>query len=128
MSRLPETELDIMLALWEAEQEPVPRIYFNRKLAHKGWSINALNSFLSRLEDKGFVQSIREGKNKYYKAVVDRETYLCREGRYILHKLYQGSTKKFILSVTGQQGLDDMELEELRKYLDELKKRNESAQ
>jgi predicted transcriptional regulator len=127
MQRLPESELDIMLALWEAEQQPVPRIYFDHKLAHKDWSVNALNSFLSRLEDKGFVKSTREGKNKYYVAIVSKETYLCREGKNILHKLYQGSIKNFMLSVAGQQGFDDSEIEELRKYINELKGGNNDA-
>ncbi|GAU78832.1 BlaI/MecI/CopY family transcriptional regulator [Fusibacter sp. 3D3] len=124
MQRLPESELDIMLALWEIEQPPVPRTYFDKKLAHKGWSANALNSFLSRLEEKGFLKSTREGKNKYYVAVVKREAYLRKEGRNILHKLYQGSIKNFMLSVTGQQGLDEVEIEELREYLDALKEGN----
>lgn len=62
MQCLPESELDIMLALWEAEQRPVPRIYFDHKLAYKGWSVNALNSFLSRLEEKGFIKSTKIGK------------------------------------------------------------------
>lgn len=127
MQRLPESELDIMLALWEAEQQPVPRTYFDHKLAHKGWSVNALNSFLSRLEERGFVQGTREGKNKYYIATVNKEAYLSREGQSILHKLYQGSIKNFMLSVTGQQGLDASEIDELRRYLDELKGGNSNA-
>ena len=49
MQRLPESELDIMLALWESDESSVPRAYFDEKLRHKGWSVNALNSFLSRL-------------------------------------------------------------------------------
>ncbi len=121
MQRLPESELDIMLALWEAEQQPVPRIYFEQKLAHKEWSVNALNSFLSRMEEKGFIKSTRIGKSKVYSAVVNKETYLCSEGNNILHKLYQGSIKNFMLSVTGHKGLKDSEIEELKKYLDELK-------
>lgn len=121
MKRLPESELDVMLALWEADEQPVPRAYFDGKLAHKNWTVNALNSFLSRLEEKGFVQGVREGKNKYYSAVIRREEYLSREGKGILQKLYCGSIKNFLLSVTGQEGLDETEIEELQQYLNELK-------
>ncbi len=128
MKHLPESELDIMLALWDAEQPPVPRTYFDQKLAHKGWTVNALNSFLSRLEEKGFLQSTREGKNKYYAAIVNREAYLSKESKNILQKLYQGSIKNFMLSVTEQQGLDEYEIDELRQYLDELKGGKGNAQ
>lgn len=120
MQRLPDAELDVMLALWEADEQFVPRAYFDRKLSHKNWTVNALNSFLTRLEDRGFVLSKRDGKNKYYSASVKREDYLSREGKNILKKLYQGSIKNFLLSVTEHDGLDEAEIEELRRYLDEL--------
>jgi len=121
MQRLPESELDIMLALWDADKQPVPRTYFDEKLAHKGWTVNALNSFLTRLEDKGFLHSIREGKSKLYSAAVNRDDYLSREGKNILQKLYRGSLKNFLLSVTEREGLEQEEIDELQAYLNELK-------
>lgn len=121
MHRLPESELDIMLALWDADQQPVPRTYFDEKLIHKGWTVNALNSFLSRLEDRGFLHSVREGKSKLYSAAVNRDAYLSREGKNILQKLYRGSLKNFFLSVTEQEGLKQEEIDELQQYLSELK-------
>lgn len=121
MQRLPESELDIMLALWDADNPSVPRAYFDEKLSYKGWSVNALNSFLSRLEDRGFLQSAREGRNKYYTAVVKREDYLNREGRSFLQKLYKGSLKNFLLSLTERGGLEEAEIDDLRQYLNELK-------
>lgn len=121
MQRLPETELDIMLALWDAEKPPVPRNYFDEKLADKNWSVNALNSFLSRLEEKGFLSSEKKGKNKFYRAEVSREKYISQESRSILKKLYRGSVKNFILSIADQDGLDDSEIDELQQYLEKLK-------
>lgn len=125
MQKLPESELDIMLALWETEHQPVPRAYFDVKLAYKGWTVNALNSFLSRLEDKGFISGVREGKNKYYSAVVMRDEYIYQESKGILQKLYRGSLKNFLLSVTEQDGLDEAEIDEMQQYLSELKRGRE---
>ena len=122
MQRLPESELDLMLAIWEAAELPVGRSYFEKELAYKNWSVNALNSFLTRLEDKGFLKSSREGKSKYYTPLVTRECYLSHENRNFLHKLYQGSLKNFILSMSGQEKLDDDEIMELKHYLDSLRK------
>jgi len=120
--RLPESELDIMLAIWDAEEIPVGRVYFEKSLSHKKWSVNALNSFLTRLEDKGFLQSNREGKSKYYSPLVARESYLSQESKSILQKLYRGSLKNFILSMSGQEQLSNGEIEELKQYLDNLGK------
>jgi predicted transcriptional regulator len=121
MQRLPESELDVMLALWDRSEQPVPRAYFDEKLSYRGWTVNALNSFLSRLEDKGFIKGVRQGKNKYYSSIVTREDYLAQEGRGMLNKLYRGSIKNFLLAVSGHEGLDERELDELRQYLNELK-------
>ncbi len=110
-----------MIALWDAEEQPVPRTYFDKKLSHKSWSVNALNSFLSRLEEKGFISATRDGKNKYYTAQVRRDDYISREGKSILQKLYQGSLKNFLLSVTERDGLEEAEINELQQYLNQLK-------
>lgn len=110
-----------MLALWETQEQPVPRAYFDEKLAYKGWTVNALNSFLSRLEEKGFVRGDRQGKHKYYCARIKREEYVSQEGKGILQKLYRGSLKNFLLSVTERDGLEDTEIDELQQYLNELK-------
>ena len=44
MRRLPDTELEVMLVLWEAEGE-VPRSYFDRQLKDKHWNINTINTY-----------------------------------------------------------------------------------
>jgi len=121
MQRLPESELDIMLAIWDSEEIPVGRIYFEKRLVHKKWTANALNSFLTRLEDKGFLSSTREGKSKYYVPLISQDSYLQQESRNILQKLYQGSLKKFVLSISGQGRISDTEINELQQYLDTLR-------
>ena len=61
MRRLPDTELEVMLVLWEAEGE-VPALIFDRQLKDKHWNINTINTYLSRLAEKGFL--ICEKKRK----------------------------------------------------------------
>jgi len=121
MQRLPESELDIMLAIWQASDLPVSRAYFEEHLTHKKWSVNALNSFLTRLEDKGFLASTRNGKSKYYEPIVAREAYLQRESNNLLHKLYQGSLKNMLLSMSAQEKLSSEDISELKQYLDTLR-------
>ena len=53
MRKLPESELEIMIALWEADG-PVPRNYFDRKLKErKNWADSTILSLLGRLQEKG---------------------------------------------------------------------------
>ena len=50
--RLPDTELEVMLAIWSAEG-PVSRAWLEEKLSNKGWSRNTFNTYLTRLLEKG---------------------------------------------------------------------------
>ena len=58
MRKLPESELEIMIALWEADG-PVPRNYFDRKLKErKNWADSTILSLLGRLQEKGKPQPL----------------------------------------------------------------------
>ena len=56
MKRLPDTELEVMKALW-ASGPDTPRAALDHALADFQWSPNTINTYLNRLADKGFVSS-----------------------------------------------------------------------
>lgn len=65
MKRLPDTELEVMKALW-ASGPDTPRAALDHALADFQWSPNTINTYLNRLADKGFVSVRREGKSNRY--------------------------------------------------------------
>jgi len=109
-----------MLALWEVE-EPVPRIYIQKKLEHLNWKTNTFNTYLTRLLEKGLITSASRGQTYYYNPLVKREEYLENESKSILYKLFGGSLKRFVLSVSNTDAVDDAELDELRDFLNQLR-------
>ena len=119
--RLPESELDIMLAVWTAEGEiSAPEIL---SALDRPLTASALHSYLKRLEEKGFLSCRKEGKTNHYTPLVEREAYRRQEGRTILGKLYEGSLKHFAAALHDGGALDQREVEELRAYLDELEEK-----
>ncbi len=123
MRRLPDTELEMMLVLWEADGE-VPRAYFDQRLKEKNWSINTINTYLSRLEKKGFLSCEKRGKMNFYRPAVGREEYLAFESRSVLDRLYGSSVKRFMAALYQGKKLDESQLEELEELLEELKGRD----
>lgn len=119
MQKLPEAELEIMLALWQTTEE-VPRIYFDQKLAHRKWNSNTVNTLLSRLEEKGFLAARRAGREKLYHSLIDQDSYLQFESSTILQKLYGNSIKNFVLSLAHTEALEEQDIEELQQYLSRL--------
>ena len=122
MKRLPDSELEIMMIIWELDK-PVTRTEIEAKL-HKDihWSPTTVLSFLSRLEEKGFLAVEKVGKNNLYISMIDKEIYIQKESWNILNHLYQGSPKNFLSALYEGKGLSERELQELEDYLLEIRK------
>ncbi len=117
MKRLPDTELEVMKALWSSGPD-TPRAVLEDKLSPFGWAANTVNTYLSRLADKGFVSVRREGKSNLYTALVTQEEYQSFDSRVVLDRLY-GSPRNFVAAL-AQKGLRKEELDELQALLDQL--------
>lgn len=117
MKRLPDTELEVMKALW-ATGPDTPRSLLEERLAGFGWASNTVNTYLSRLSDKGFVSARREGKSNLYTPLIGQEEYQAFDSRAVLERLY-GSPRNFVAAL-AREGMRQEELEELRALLDQL--------
>lgn len=116
--RLPDTELEVMQALW-ASETPVPRAQLEERLAQTHpMATTTLLTLLSRLSEKGFVRVDKEGRKSLYAPMVTREDYLAAQSRNFIQKLCGGSLSTFA-SALCDSGLSKEELEELRELLKE---------
>lgn len=116
--RLPDTELEVMQALW-ASDTPVPRAQLEERLAQTHpMATTTLLTLLSRLNEKGFVRVDKEGRKSLYAPLVTREDYLAAQSRSFIQKLCGGSLSTFA-SALCDSGLSKEELEELRELLKE---------
>lgn len=118
--RLPDSELDIMLVLWNGHPEMTRSeveevVNEKRKLAP-----TTILSLLSRLEKKEVVSVKKEGKKNLYSPLITQEEYQINESSSILDKLYNNSLKKFVVSLYQGNNFDRDELEELKEFIDEL--------
>ena len=118
MKRLPDTELEVMKALW-ATGPRTPRALLERELAPFGWASNTINTYLARLTEKGFVSARREGKSNLYTPLVSQEDYLAFDSRAVLTRLYGSSPRNFVAAL-ARGGLAKRDVEELRALLDKL--------
>ena len=66
MRHLPDTELEVMKALWAMGGEAVTRSDLEARLGDLGWATNTFNTYLSRLTDKGFIPCEKRGKTNRY--------------------------------------------------------------
>ena len=87
LKRLPDSELEVMLALWDCGGE-ASRSQIEEKLTDFNWAVNTINTFLTRLCTRKFISVRKEGKTNYYSPLVSKEEYLAFESRGMLKKLF----------------------------------------
>ena len=118
MRRLPDTELEVMKALW-ASGPDTPRAALEAALAPRRWASNTINTYLTRLVDKGFVAVERAGRDNRYTALVSREDYLAYDSQAVLSRLYGSSPRNFVAAL-ARGGLKREDVAQLRELLDQL--------
>ena len=116
--RLPDSELELMMIIWDAEGSVTRSEIENRLPAERKLSATTVLSFLSRLQEKGFLEVERDGKTNRYRPLVKKETYLREESRSIWKRLYQNSVGNFMTALGSGEELSDRDLDELQEFLD----------
>ena len=122
MKRLPDSELESMMIIWDAGR-PMSRNEIEEQLpGERQLSATTILSFLSRLQEKRFVQVRKEGRNNVYEPLVRKEDYLKQESRSIWKRLYQNSVGNFMAALGQGDELTDQDLDELQEFLDRKRK------
>lgn len=116
--RLPDTELEVMQALWALEA-PVTRSGAEAVLAKTHpMAQTTLLTLLGRLAEKGFIQIEKAGRGSVYTPLVSERDYLAAQSRRFYTKLCGGSMTAFAAALCDG-GLSREELAELRRLLEE---------
>ena len=117
LRRLPDSELEVMQALWELE-EPIYRAAVEEKLAQRRLAVTTLLTLLTRLADKGFVRIEKDGRRSRYVPLVSRKDYQAAQSRRFVQQVCGGSISAFA-SALCDSGLSRGDLDELRRLLEE---------
>jgi Predicted transcriptional regulator len=120
MKRLPDSELEIMMIIWEAN-EPVSSAYLMEKLqGGKNWAATTVLNFLARLTERGFLEVSKQGRFNIYSPLVAEKDYIESESRSFLERLHKSSLKSFVTALYDGKKLSSADAEELKRYIDEL--------
>lgn len=125
MKHLPDSELAIMMIIWELDK-PVTRFEIEEKMeSERKLSPTTVLSFLSRLQEKGFLAVQKSGKNNVYSALVEKNDYMQTESRSLLKRLYHNSAKNFLAALYDGDNLSSEDLAELEEYISSKRKERE---
>ena len=119
--KLPDAEFDVMVALWDCEVSPVNTAYLMENVGkQKGWKAPTLISFLSRLEEKGFIHSEKNGKERHYYADAVKSEYIKCVTMDFIQRYHCGSLVKMMDVVYSKENDSSDELDEMKKWIQKL--------
>lgn len=116
LPELPDAELMVMQALWSIGAYPAHSGEIAAKL-ERDWKAPTLLKLLSRLEERGFVQSEKEGRSNLYTPLVQEKDYLQAESRQFYQKLHRGSLSSLVTALYPEAHLTQKDLEALEQIL-----------
>lgn len=122
MKRLPDTEFEVMQGVWRCDT-PVSTAELKAYLEkEREWNMSALQTVLSRLEEKGFVKSEKSGRNRFYIPLVEEKDYLADESRSFLKRLGGIKLSGLVAAMYDGKRITEEELEELQQFIDSHRK------
>ena len=115
--RLPDTELEIMKAIWERGETLSTSEVKALLERQRPWNVSALQTLLNRLIDRGFLESHKEGKNRFYTPLVSEKEYLAVENKAFLEKVNDRSVTKLVASLFDSHSISEADLDELAAFI-----------
>ncbi len=121
MRKLPDSEFEVMKVVWES-YSPVNAVTVMEGLDnHKDWKVQTIISLLSRLVEKGFLSTEKNGKERTYSPLISRDDYLKFETSNFVERFHQNSCVSLINTLYRGNKLKSEDLDELLQWLKERK-------
>lgn len=117
-----ESELGILQILWQRKSATVREV-------HEELSKNKTSGYTTTLKlmqimfEKGIVTRDDRAKTHIYQAALSRKKTQKQFLDKMINGLFAGSSSQLVLQVLGNQKASKSELDEIQKYLDDLKNR-----
>jgi BlaI family penicillinase repressor len=120
--RISSAEWDVMSVVWAKAPLTATEVFDALPSGH-GWKQKTVNTFLTRLVDKGVLAVDRRGKAFVYTAQVAREECIQTEGDSFLQRVFRGATGDLVLHFCERADLTAAEIHELEQLLKAKKAR-----
>lgn len=118
--RLPDSELAVMLAVWNRGTEKVHTGEILEELRAAGytsWKTQTVQNMLIRLTEKGYLTCEKLGRLNFYTPLVSMKEYQGRETDTLLERFYGGSARNLFAALVEKTTTSPQDLEEIRQLL-----------
>lgn len=114
---LTDVELEFMNELWVLGEGSV-RDVLDQLPAERNLAYTSGATILRILDDKGFVESRKEGKTLVYKPLLDKDKYQTRSLQNLSRTLFDDTPATLVARLVDDAGLTATDLEEIRALVE----------
>ncbi len=117
LQQVSDFELELMKTIWENGGTAL-YAEITSALERKGISAtkNTIISLLSRLANKGYLETNKIGRRNKYTAIVSADEYKEMQTTAFIDKIYEGNVQGLVLALIQKNMISTEEYEELKKY------------
>ncbi len=117
--KLPDTEFEIMKVVW-ANEPPITTNMIMEALGNeREWKAPTVISLMLRLVEKGFLRTEKNGKERTYFPLVEKEDYLKFETGNFMKLYHENSFLSFVNTLYDGKQLNDGDIEEMMQWVKE---------
>ncbi|HEY4312915.1 MAG TPA: BlaI/MecI/CopY family transcriptional regulator [Pirellulales bacterium] len=124
MSKRPElakSELEIARIVWGLRQATVRQV-LDALPENRGLDFKTVQTYLRRLEAKGYVKTSRDGRSNVYKPIIRPGRVIGEVVDDMLNRLFDGQVLPLFQHMVNDRGLSSDEVRQLRELLDQMEK------
>lgn len=119
LRRLSDTEFEIMKVVWANEPPVTTGIVMEQLGNARGWKAPTVISLMLRMAKKGFLKTEKNGKERIYFPLVDKEDYLEFETGNFINLYHENSFLNFVNTLYNGKKISEHDIEELMKWVKE---------
>lgn len=116
---LPKSELEVARIVWRLGGATV-RDVLGALPADRGLDFKTVQTYLRRLEAKGYVRAHREGRAKVYRPRARPARVIRDVVEDFVERVFDGEAIPLLQHLIHERGLSDEEIRQLRRMLNQL--------
>ena len=118
MKKLPDAEFEIMKVVWANEPPITTNIIMQQLGNEREWKAQTTISLMSRLVERGFLRTEKNGKERTYFPLVSKENYLKFETSNFIRQFHDNSFLNLVTTMYGDKALTDEDIDELLQWME----------
>ncbi len=115
---LSKAELEIARIVWNLKDAGVRQV-FNALPAGRNIDFTTVQTYLRRLEDKGYLNARLEGRNRVYSPKVRPQTVIRETVGELVDLLFGGETMPLMKHLVEERKFSADEIDQIRQLLDQ---------